>query len=77
MEKIKWAEEDFNMALKDSKNKTIGGGDRVIIISGKLKGKRGYVYQIIDEEIRVTKTKQTGLIGWFKGNELLILSNKN
>lgn len=62
--------------VRDIKNKPILGGDKVIIVVGKLKGKRGYVYQFMDNEIRVTKKPQTGLLGWFKGNELLVTTKR-
>ena len=54
--------------IKDSKGKPILGGAKVKTSDGKI----GYVYQITDDEIRVTKTKQTGLIGWYKPEELTV-----
>lgn len=51
---------------KDKNGKGIFGGARVKTPNGKT----GYVYQIMNNEIRVTSKPQTGLIGWFKPEEL-------
>lgn len=54
--------------MKDKNNKPILGGSIVMTPNG-----RGYVYQIIDGEVRVTRKPQTGLIGWFKPSELKVI----
>lgn len=36
-------------------------------------GKQGYVYQIMDDDIRVTAKPQTDLIGWFKASDLIVV----
>ncbi len=59
-------EGSYAKKIVDKNGKWIGGGDKVITPSGKV----GYVYQIQNDEIRVTAQPQTGLIGWFKANEL-------
>ncbi len=55
--------------MKDKNNKPIFGGSIVMT----PKGKKGYVYQFMNGEVRVTKKKQTGLIGWFKPSELKVI----
>ena len=64
--------------VKNIRGNPILGGSRVMITSGKLKGKKGYVYQIMgNDEIRVTKKPRTGLLGWFKSSELLVTTKRS
>lgn len=51
---------------KDKNGKAILGGNKVKTPDGKI----GYAYQIDNGEVRVTSSPQTGLIGWYKTNEL-------
>jgi len=48
------------------------GGAKVKTPQGKI----GYVYQIYDNKVRVTKNKYTGLIGWFKPCELKVIGKR-
>ena len=58
--------------IKDIKGNPISGGSRVKIMVGPGKGKSGYVYNYNGNNIRVTSKPQTGLLGWYKGNQLLV-----
>jgi len=59
--------------VKDKKGKPILGGVKVKTPNGKI----GYVYQFgPDGDIRVTSKPQTGLIGWFKPNELEVIKKE-
>lgn len=72
-EKLKTLNDSFKEA-KDSKGKPILGGARVKTSDGK----RGYVYQIADDDsIRVTSQKNTGLIGWYKGKDLTVIGKES
>jgi len=61
-------------SLKDIKGRPILGGVKVKIMVGKSKGKTGFMYNTSPDgkEIRVTSKPQTGLIGWYKPEELSI-----
>lgn len=50
----------------DKNGKTILGGTRVKTPEGKI----GFVYNFMGDEVRVTSKPQTGLLGWFKSEEL-------
>jgi hypothetical protein len=56
----------FKEIIRDKNGKPISGGAKVKTPEGKM----GYVYQFMDDDVRVTSKPQTGLIGWYKGNEL-------
>jgi len=62
--------ESFKEA-KDKYGKQLPGGARVITPDGQ----KGYVYQIFDDDVRVSQKPQSGLIGWFKGNELILIES--
>ena len=74
MDKLESISEVKYKTLKDVSGRAILGGVRVKIMVGKLKGKLGYMYNTSPDGklIRVTSKPQTGLLGWYKPNELSI-----
>jgi len=58
--------------VKDKKGNSLCGGDKVLTPGGK----KGFVYQFFQGEVRVTSKKQTGLIGWYKPEQLVKRSKK-
>jgi len=58
--------------MKDKKGNSIFGGAKVRTPNGKL----GYVYNFMDNEIRVTSKPQTGFLGWFKAKELEVVDKR-
>lgn len=60
------------MTYYDKNGFPLLGGGRVKTPSGK----KGYIYHTIDGDVRVTIHPETGLLGWFKPNELEVMDKK-